>query len=412
MDRAIRIPFAALLGALLSAILLGIVGELSFWSSSTAATSSAIAPASTWLRGWPMDGHDPQRTGLSLVSGPIHPHLVREHAGFSGELVAPDGSIIGTAGTWPHVALAALSPSGRLVKLSTRVTGASAIRRDGAILSVGADSGAAEAVASTGIPLWQRSSIGLPKSSRPLVTPDGRFFIAAEGHPQDGTSGLWVLSTEGRVAHHAARGVPTFGVTVGLDGSVYTLLYDQATGVSYVAAYSPTLQEKWRYELNTSLEGFGGCDCLMTARDGGVYVGDGNILLALDAQGSLAWRFSKADGLLSIAERPDGSLLAAGSQTLTAISSRGQSLWDADIHIHHRIGVNDFVRAPAIAVDRAGTACVGTADGQVVVVAASGQLTAHVPAGGYRYGQTPRVMMSPHHMLAVTGTDSVVRIYR
>jgi hypothetical protein len=70
MDRAIGVPFAVLLGALLSAILLGIVGELPFWSTSTAATSSAIAPGSTWLRGWPMDGHDPQRTSLSLVSLP------------------------------------------------------------------------------------------------------------------------------------------------------------------------------------------------------------------------------------------------------------------------------------------------------------------------------------------------------
>lgn len=410
MHRTVRFP-VVLISASLVAVSLDTGSALTIRSASAAATTSVTVPASAWLRGWPMDRHDAQRTNLSPVSGTLHPRLVSQQSDFSGRLLAPNGSVIGTAGIWPHVAMAALLSNGKLAKLSTRVTEASAIRRDGAILEVGADNSRALAVSASGTFMWQQKSIGLPKSAQPLVTNNGRFFIAAEGHPQDGTSGLYVLSRQGKVIHHVARGEPIFDIAVGLDGSVYTLLYDWATGVSYAVAYSPGLQEQWRYKLTTSLEQ-SSCDCLMAGSGGRLYVGNGGTLLTLDAHGHLAWSLAKPDGSLSMAERPDGSVLLAGSRTLTAISAQGQILWNADIRIRHTIGANDSVRAPTLAVDSAGTAYVGTADGRIVVVDSTGLTNARIPAGGYRYGQTPLVMLGPRHTLVVAATDSIVRIYR
>jgi outer membrane protein assembly factor BamB len=393
------------------ALLFNTVSVTEAGSAGTAAAPSARATVSTWLHAWPMDRHDPQRTSLSPGVGPTQPHLVSQFVHFYGQLIASDSSIIGTVRTSLDVAMAALSPTGKLSKLSTAVSGASGIRRNDSVLQVGADNSRAAAVSATGKLLWTQSSIGLPKSAAPLVTTDGRFFIAAEGHPQDGTAGLYIVSPHGKVVHHLARGQPIFDVALGLDGSVYTLMDDWTTGVSYAVAYSPDLQEQWRYRLGTSLEE-SPCDCLLVASSGLLYVGNGNTLLTLDRHGRLAWSIQKPDGLLNMAERADGSILLAGARTLTAISSQGESLWDADIHIHHTIGANDFMAAPTLAVDNAGTAYVGTADGQIVVIDGSGRNSARVPAGGYRYGPTPGVMLAPNRTLVVAGTDSRVRLYR
>ncbi len=150
----------------------------------------------------------------------------------------------------------------------------------------------------------------------------------------------------------------------------------------------------------------------MVVASGRLYVGNGNRLLALDNQGQLVWNFRKSDGLQSMAERPDGSVLLTGSRTLTAISAQGQTLWDADIHVHHSLDPNGFTRVPTLAVDNAGTAHVGTADGRVVVIDRTGRITARVPAGGYHDGFTPLVMLGPSHTLVASGNDSVVRVYQ
>jgi hypothetical protein len=51
-------------------------------------------PAATWLQGWPMVGHDPQRTNRSTSAGPVQPHVRFTYRGPCGTpLIGPDGSI-------------------------------------------------------------------------------------------------------------------------------------------------------------------------------------------------------------------------------------------------------------------------------------------------------------------------------
>ena len=62
-----------------------------------------------WLRGWPMVGHDPQRTSRSPETGPIHPHLLWTFKNaYSDPVVGPKGSIY----AWGARGLIALDASG------------------------------------------------------------------------------------------------------------------------------------------------------------------------------------------------------------------------------------------------------------------------------------------------------------
>lgn len=394
------------------AALLALVVVSAWHDHGPASASAAPATINGWLRGWPMDGHDSQRSSLSPIVGPSRAHLVRKQAGFDARFVTADGAIIGIARSGQRFHTAVLRPSGPLRVLRGKVDGPSAIGPDGTILGVGADDSRASALSATGKLLWRVSSIGLPKSASPLVTANGSFFVAAEGHPEDGSSGLYVIDPSGKVTSHAVPGVPTFGVATGVDGGVYALLYDQESGTSSVAAFSPSLQERWRKPLSTSLETWGACMCLMVGPQGRLLLGDGTTLRAYEQTGAATWAVHKADGIGSIAERPDGSIVAAGTRLLTAISADGRTLWTADIHVHHQRPEGDATYRPSLAVDAAGKAYVGTGDGRVVEVSPAGRVVTRVPAGGYHYGFAPRVMLGPRHSLIVGGVDGVVRVYR
>jgi len=276
---------------------------------------------------------------------------------------------------------------------------------------MGADDGKAEAFSLQGKRLWSNARLGLAKSAIPLVAPDGRFFAPAEGHAEDGTSGLYILTQHGRTIRHLARGTPTFGVAYGPDGTMYTLLYDAGTSESSVVAYAPSFEKIWRQRLSVSLETVEACTCLVVGQSGTVFVGDGNTMVAVDAHGQIAWRFDKPDGVLAIAERPDGSIVVAGNQWLTGVSEQGQKLFDADIRQRHPRSPNDGLQKPALVVDGAGAAYVGTADGEVLVFANGGKLLDRLPAGGYHLGSTPRIMLGSQHTLVVTGNDGVLRVY-
>jgi hypothetical protein len=61
-------------------------------------------------QGWPMVGHDPQRTRRGTSVGPLHPHRVFTVRGMVGPpLVSPDGSVY----FWSAGGLTALDPMGR-----------------------------------------------------------------------------------------------------------------------------------------------------------------------------------------------------------------------------------------------------------------------------------------------------------
>jgi outer membrane protein assembly factor BamB len=286
-----------------------------------------------------------------------------------------------------------------------------AVRPNGSIITMASDYGGAQAFSPQGKRVWSNSRLGLAKGAVPLVVEDGRFFAPAEGHPEDGTSGLYILTRRGKLIRHLARGIPTFGVAYAADGTTYTLVYDPGTAESSVAAFAPSFQEVWRQPLAVSLETYGVCMCLMVGQHGVLFVGDGNTLSAIDARGHSLWHFAKPDGVLSIAERPDGSIAVAGNQWLTVVSEQGRKLFDADIRVRHPIGTNDAIDKPSLVIDGAGTAYVGTADGEVLVVSSEGQLLDRLAVGGYHFGMTPRIMLGPGHALVVNGNDGVLRVY-
>ena len=109
---------------------------------------------------------------------------------------------------------------------------------------------------------------------------------------------------------------------------------------------------------------------------------------------------------------PDGAMVGsgqAGSQSLVVdLSPNGQLLWSTAIGYSPA----QYPAAwPSLATDAAGKAYVGSGDGRVRVVSATGQLLARVYAGGYRHGSTPSLLLGPDGRLIVTGTDSALRVY-
>jgi len=60
----------------------------------------------------------------------------------------------------------------------------------------------------------------------------------------------------------------------------------------------------------------------------------------------------------------------------------------------------------------AGKAYVGSGDGRVRVMSATGQVLATVYAGGYRYGVPLGLLLGPDGRLIVSGTDLMLRVYR
>src|SRR6266516_2988270 len=77
--------------------------------TATHATPYQAGQTSGWLQGWPMVGHDPQRTNRSLDIGPAHPRLLFTTSLIGGPaLVGADGSLYG----WGPGGLRAVGPTG------------------------------------------------------------------------------------------------------------------------------------------------------------------------------------------------------------------------------------------------------------------------------------------------------------
>ncbi|MDQ2743338.1 MAG: PQQ-binding-like beta-propeller repeat protein [Chloroflexota bacterium] len=96
------------------------------------------------------------------------------------------------------------------------------------------------------------------------------------------------------------------------------------------------------------------------------------------------------------AMRPDGVMVGtarAESQPLVVdLSPNGRLLWSTAIGYSPA----QFPAAwPSLATDAAGKAYVGSGDGRVRVVSATGQVLATVYAGGYRDGSTPSLLLGP-----------------
>lgn len=91
---------------------------------------------STWLRGWLMPGHDPQRTSRSSAVGPAHPHLLFDRPSTSIEAVGPDGAMVGTAQAGSQSLVVDLSRNGRLL-WGYPFSGQAVIEPNGTVVAVG-----------------------------------------------------------------------------------------------------------------------------------------------------------------------------------------------------------------------------------------------------------------------------------
>ncbi len=87
-----------------------------------------------------------------------------------------------------------------------------------------------------------------------------------------------------------------------------------------------------------------------------------------------------------------GTARAESQPLVVDLSPNGRLLWSTAIGYSPA----QFPAAwPSLATDAAGKAYVGSGDGRVRVVSATGQVLATVYAGGYRDGSTPSLLLGP-----------------
>ena len=135
---------------------------------------------------------------------------------------------------------------------------------------------------------------------------------------------------------------------------------------------------------------------------------DAGEIIAYSASGRLLWRLRTA-GVAALAERADGTVVAADGNGVSAISPRGRRLWRHALG-HAPATVNVL---PTLVVDARGRVYVGTGDGMVRALAPNGILLWTLRAGGpTRLGASPSLALGPDGALLVVGTDGVLRLYR
>jgi len=369
----------------------------------SSAASRITAPASSWLAGWPMAGHDPQRTYRSPETAPTDPHLLLTRKNLGVRIIGPNGRLYGYAGSGRHALPAAFSARGRVLLTYRANVPPVVVRPDGVMIAMGPDDSTAIAYAATGRRIWKQTNIGLPKSADALVTADNTFYAAFEGHSEDGSAGLDVFSPAGRRTR-IEPGTSVMAVALAPDGQLYSRIFDGGTGESWLQAIGSDGRVQWAQALGTGIEEFPAKDNLIPT-DNAVYVTAGDQLRAYSPSGTLLWQMTKADRPLVLALRADGVLVTAGDKTLDAITPLGTTLWSTGIGISR---TSQY--APTLVVDAAGTEWVGRQDGTVQIVSSSGATLGTLVAGGYHYGLSPTVLLASGRIV-VNGTDGTLRIY-
>ncbi|HZS91748.1 MAG TPA: PQQ-binding-like beta-propeller repeat protein [Chloroflexota bacterium] len=395
------------------------------------ASGAAAQPAAVWKNAWPMVGHDPQQTGRSPGDGPLTPHLLWTYRGLSGPaLIGPDGSVYG----WSHKGLLALSATGRLrwiVPAEESFGGPPALGPDGLLRVSGQLPGAPArnlareprislfAVASQGRRVWTiRSlpwatvprSVPFSKGVAPIVTAANVLYVPFVGpaYQRWENTGVEIVSPRGTPLRRLLAG---FGgaIAVAPGGTVYQLGYDYQ-GHNEILATRTDGALLWHRGVS-----YGQSGSVVVGLHGTVYVsdaggwgpGDVGEVAAFTPAGRRLWQLATRGGPAALAERADGTILAADGNGLTALSPRGRRLWHVSLG---RPPAN--AASPSLAVDAAGRAYVGSSDGRVRAVASGGTLRWTLDAGGpSRAGFTPSLALGPTSTLAVTGTDNVLRLY-
>lgn len=369
----------------------------------------ASAPVSQWLQGWPMVGHDPQRTNRSPGAGPLRPHLLFTYRGPCNlPLIGPDGSIY----SWCAQGLTALTATGqrRWIAPLWQAEGGPPVLSPSGLVLMNANSGRTmyrhqfivALMGPTGRQRWrvdtlpwaaQLGSVPNSKGSVPLVTSANVLYMPFVGpSPQHGVE---IFSPSGQPIRHVLPQVIPTSLVAAPDGTFYELGSDTLT------AFSQRGTLLWQRQSYA--------DTLLIGRHGTLYAAGGNRLAVYSPAGHLLWQRELSHEIRTIGERADGVVLAVGATDISAIDPAGRLLWRRAVgHVSTSVPF-----APTLAIDARGRAYVGTADGIVRALAPDGSMLWTLSAGGpTSLGQAPSVALGSHGILAVTGTDSRLRVYR
>jgi len=218
-------------------------------------------PAAAWLGGWPMVGHDPQRTNRGTSIGPARPRLRFVYRGHCGTpLIGPDGSLF----SWCAQGLTALTPTGRqrwAAPLSQTEGGPPVLAPTGLVLA-NANSGrttyrhlfVVALSTATGAQRWAvhaltwstlRGDVPNSKGLAPLVTPTGLLYMPFAG-PNHANAGIEVFSPAGQALRRLSPGAVPAAVAVARDGSVYVL------GAQGLVALTAQGAPRWTLPIVTS----------------------------------------------------------------------------------------------------------------------------------------------------------------
>lgn len=365
-------------------------------------TAASPRAAPDWLTGWPMNGHDPQRTNRSPATGPLQPNLIFQRTGVTVRCIDPDGNLYGSIsdGTATQLQEAAFSPTGGVLwshpaRVEGQIVG---LGPTGIVFQI--DNMRASGYSAQGKRLWKTRTLGLLKGESPLVT-DTNQLVAPIVGPEDDSARIGVNIVSG--AGNVLQLLPGEWRSPALAPSGTIYLFTQSSTV--LQALSPTGALLWQRDVG------GTPDALLdplVGQDGTVYVGNGTHLVAVGADGQIRWSAEKPDEVLALAERADGSILSAGTDSLDAFSPDGTRLWSVPIGTS-----SDQLPAyrPSLIVDDAGTAYVGSGDGIVRVVSADGKLVGQTLGSGQHFDFAPQILLGPDGRLIVNGADGVLQVY-
>ncbi len=407
---------AALVVAL---ILLGTLGAVRATTKSHSITAAAAPPIAksvgqvlparnirSWLRGWPMVGHDPQRTNRSPVVGPLHPHLL-----WTVKSKVPD-AVIGSDGTvyaWGPRHLVALSASGHQQWLYPAWEGAGgppAIAPNGEIGVLGSPVNVTDpqrstllVITSTGRIASKTDGLGFSKGAAPLMTKRGNLYVPFVGPDlvEHQYGALVVVTVRSGLHRFVLKGRSVDAVAQGSSGTLFALVEDDNGNASFLAL-SSSGSRLWEKHDSNSL--------LLVGSHGRAYTAGTNTMVAYGVGGKVLWRLNKSDGALAMALRADGSLLVAGEDWLEAVNSTGKRLWRL------RLGKSSSSYPPSVVVDAAGTAYVASDDGELALVSRDGKVLDRLAIGSPRASSSrPTLALGPGKRLLVSATDGALREY-
>lgn len=368
-------------------------------------------PAATWLRGWPMVGHDAQRTNRSPDRGPLRPHLIWTRKDIeSSPAVDADGRIVGWASAsllaldrtghkrWGFTAWEgdggppALGPSGHVGVLSLPVNVVDPNRSNVVVLT------------ENGTPLWQRGHRGFSKGAAPLWTSNGDLAVPLVGpavldHPY---GGLLLMAPPRLTSVTLLAGSSVEAVAQAPNGTLYVAVANTSTGTTRIMALNPSGRRLWAISDPEQSFIF---PQLMVGRDASVYVAGGGAVIAYSPSGKRRWQNTKSDGARTLAERANGIVLVAGTHWLDAYAASGRHLW--------RVGVGtSSTWSPAMAIDATGRVYVASDDGQLVVISNEGKVVGRLAVGPkIRLPSAPSVAIGPYQELIVVGPQGALRMY-